>query len=168
MNILLIDDDRNIVDVIVNTFKVSWPETEIVIAYTGNEGLRKARMQEPDIILLDLGLPDISGFDVIENLRCFCDTPIMIISVRDEEENIVKALGLGADDYLNKPFGQLELVARIKALARRYIREEENEALSCGNVTLDLPSSKLNVNGETFKLTNTEKAIVKLLCTDHG
>jgi len=168
MKILLIDDDRNIVDVIVNTFRISWPEAALATAYTGSDGLKKAEMESPDIILLDLGLPDISGFDVIEKIRRFSQTPIMIISVREEEANIVKALGLGADDYLSKPFGQLELVARIKALARRYFKDSCEEVISAGTLVLDTSASKLSVDGSSFKLTNTEREIMRLLLSKRG
>jgi len=168
MKILLIDDDKNIVDVILNTFKISWPEVTFVTAYSGTDGVKKATSESPDLILLDLGLPDISGFEVIEKIRRFSQAPIMIISVREEEENIVKALGLGADDYLSKPFGQLELVARIKALARRYFNDRSEDIIAAGNILLDTSANKLSVHGRSFKLTNTEKEIIRFLLLKNG
>lgn len=169
MNILLIDDDRNIVDAIINTFKLSWPEVVFIAAYSGTDGVKKAAAESPDIILLDLGLPDISGFEVIEKIRRCSQAPIMIISVREEEENIVKALGLGADDYLSKPFGQLELVARIKALARRYCNNRAEEIIKAGNnIMLDSSANKLSIDGKPYKLTNTEKEIMRLLLLKNG
>ncbi|MBN1368728.1 MAG: response regulator transcription factor [Dehalococcoidaceae bacterium] len=168
MKILLIDDDKNIVDVIENTFRISWPEVAFITAYSATDGVKKALNESPDIILLDLGLPDISGFEAIERMRRFCQTPIMIISVREEEQNIVKALSLGADDYLRKPFGQLELVARIKALARRYFKDKDEDIITAGNMVLDTSTSKLSINGRSFKLTNTERDIIRHLMLKQG
>ena len=166
MKILAIDDDVNILELIVDAFEVAWPEAIILKAKTGLEGLRFLK-EEPNIVLLDLGLPDVSGFEVVKRIRHTHDIPIIIITARDEEANIVKALNLGADEYLVKPFGQMELLARIKALTRRMI-EKEREVFSFRSLSLTPSSNELKYKDNIIRLSNTEKLILQLLLKAKG
>jgi two-component system KDP operon response regulator KdpE len=103
---------KTTLDFIVYAFEVAWPEAILLTATRGEQGLNLVNEQKPDLVLLDLGLQDISGFEVAKQIRQISDVPIIIITARDEEFAIVKALGVGADEYLVKPFGQMELIAR--------------------------------------------------------
>jgi DNA-binding response OmpR family regulator len=119
MKILIIEDDENMVDYIKNVFNAGWPEAEFISAYNGKEGINSVENEMPDVVLLDLGLPDMSGFDVLKQIRHFIEMTIVLITVRDDESAIVKGLSLGADEYVVKPFRQLELLARVRALTRK-------------------------------------------------
>ena len=167
MKLLVIDDDKNILELIANAFEVAWPEAIVLMANSGLDGLSKAKTEEPDAILLDLGLPDITGFEVAQKIRQTSNTPIMIISARDEESNIVKALNLGADEYITKPFGQLELVARIKAMVRRIFTKEQETVNFC-SFTLTPSSNELRYRDNIIHLSNTEKIIMYRLLENKG
>ncbi|MCL2150102.1 MAG: response regulator transcription factor [Dehalococcoidia bacterium] len=120
MKILLVEDDSRIAEVIAVAFSVRWPEAEMVSTSLGQEAIIKVETEHPDLMVLDLGLPDIDGFDVLKQVRLFSTVPIIILTARDEESSIVKGLEWGADDYIIKPFRQLELMSRAQALMRRY------------------------------------------------
>jgi two-component system response regulator VicR len=168
MKVLVIDDDKNILELIVNAFEVAWPEAIVLTANSGLEGIRLVDLEKPDTILLDLGLPDVSGYVVAQKIRQISETPIMIISARDEESNIVKALNLGADEYLTKPFGQLELVARIKAMNRRIVKKDQDKIISFRSLSLMPNSNELQYNDRIFRLSNTEKTIMYRLIENKG
>lgn len=112
--ILVVEDDEQIRETLALTFRIYWPEVEIYQACSGGEGITTARNEPMDAILLDLGLPDISGFEVLTQIRTFSLTPIIMLTAARDEENVVKAMKLGADDYLVKPFKQGELMSRIR------------------------------------------------------
>jgi DNA-binding response OmpR family regulator len=119
MKILVIEDDQQIVEAITLAFQIRWPEAKLVSTQQGEKGIELVESEKPDIVILDLGLPDINGYDVLKQIRMFSDIPILILTARTEESDIVKGLEWGADDYMIKPFHQLELLSRIKALTRR-------------------------------------------------
>jgi two-component system KDP operon response regulator KdpE len=119
--------------------------------------------------LLDLGLPDISGHDVLSKLREWYYKPILILSVQNDEVNVVKALDNGANDYLSKPFRTGELLARIRtALRSSTVNNDENILITCGNLTIDFASRIIKKNGEIIKLTSTEYALLALLAKHEG
>lgn len=129
MKILIIEDDQEIVDAVSLAFQIRWPEDNLVSTHLGEKGLEMVESENPDVVILDLGLPDISGFEVLKQTRLFSDVPILILMVRADEADIVKGLEWGADDYVVKPIRQLELLSRIKALTRRKVPlAEENPA----------------------------------------
>ena len=109
MKVLVIEDDKTIIDVVTLTFRVGWPDTEIIPVRLGQKGLEKVETESPDLVILDLGLPDISGLDVLKEIRVFSSVPVIILTVRASESDIVRGLELGADDYVVKPFRQMEL-----------------------------------------------------------
>ena len=132
MKVLIVEDDHEIVEIISLAFEIRWPEAELVSTHLGEQGISMVDAEEPDVIILDLGLPDISGFDVLKEVRTFSTVPILILTVRGEEADIVKGLEWGADDYMVKPFRQLELMSRAQAVMRRYHLVSHATSMACG------------------------------------
>ena len=167
MKVLLIEDDREIVDAISLAFKIRWPEATLLSTRLGQKGVELAESESPDIVILDLGLPDINGFEVLQQIRLFSQVPTIILTVRSDEADIVKGLEWGADDYITKPFRQLEFLARFKALIRRQ-GAAEMETLSYGPLRLDTTIGQLNYNGKDIPLTVTESHIMAHLMRNGG
>jgi PAS domain S-box-containing protein len=119
--VLIIEDDQNIVSTVSVAFQMRWPEAELVSTVMGEEGLHLVETENPDLVILDLGLPDIDGFDVLRRLRLFSSVPVVILTVRGDETDKVKGIELGADDYVVKPFKPQELLTRLKAQLRKSI-----------------------------------------------
>jgi two-component system, OmpR family, KDP operon response regulator KdpE len=165
-NILIIDDEvqiRRLLEITLegNGYKISE-------AATGKEGLVKAATGHPVLIILDLGLPDADGFEILKKLREWYLKPILILSVRNSEEDIVRALDHGANDYLTKPFRTGELLARIRAAIRQSEVSTDAPCLEFGNLTLDLVNHVLRKNKEIIKLTSTEFSLLALLAKNEG
>lgn len=133
----------------------------------GKLGLQEAAFQRPDVVLLDLGLPDMDGIDVLKRLREWSDVPVLILSVRDQEKVKVEALEAGADDYVTKPFSTAELIARLAAIQRRRFTSESPE-LIVGCLTVHLDSHEAELAGEPMKLTPTEFAFLRTLAKHAG
>lgn len=119
MKVLIIDSDQHTIEAISLAFVKHWQEAQVVSTNLGEHGIAMLSKEAPEIIVLDLNLPDIDGFQVLKQIRLSSQVPVLILTTRNEEANIVKALEWGADDYLVKPFRQFELLARLKALIRR-------------------------------------------------
>ncbi len=132
-------------------------------ASTGQEGLQSVPIVRPDLIILDFGLPDLDGVDVTRSLREWTQTPILFLSVREQESDKIAALDAGADDYLTKPFGLGELLARIRAALRRADKTEPGAAFASGDLQVDLARRIVRVNGRKVRLTPTEYALLKVL-----
>jgi len=161
MKILFIEDDPSIVDYLKVAFRTNWPEVEFASARFGAEGLQKARDESPDLVILDLGLPDMDGFEVLKTIRKFPRLLIVILTARADERDIVKGLELGADDYVVKPFRQLELLARVRNLLRRQPGTIEAEVLHCGKLTFDTARNAVTMpSGDQVELTRTEGLIL--------
>ncbi len=167
MKVLIIEDDREIVEAISLTFQIRWPEAKVVSTHLGEKGVELVESEAPDIVILDLGLPDINGFEALRQIRLFSSVPIIILTVRADESDIVKGLEWGADDYITKPFRQLEFLARVKALIRRQYPSEE-ETLSCGPLRLDTTTGQLHHDGKEIALTVTESHILNHLMKNYG
>jgi two-component system KDP operon response regulator KdpE len=167
MKVLLIEDDREIIDAISLAFKIRWPEAMLVSTRLGQKGVELVEGESPDIVILDLGLPDINGFEVLQQIRLFSQVPTIILTVRSDEADIVKGLEWGADDYITKPFRQLEFLARVKALIRRQ-GSAEAEMLSYGSLRLDTTIGQLNCEGKDISLTVTENHIMTHLIRNGG
>lgn len=114
IKVLVIEDDMEIIESILLAFKIMWEEVEVIYANHGVQGVSKVQSESPDIVILDLGLPDISGYEVLKRIRLFSSVPVIILTVRSDEEDVIKALESEANDYLVKPFRQRELMARVK------------------------------------------------------
>jgi len=168
MKVLIIEDDREIVEVISLAFQIRWPEVEVVSSSLGERGVELAESEKPDIIILDLGLPDISGFEVLKQIRLFSTVPILILTVRADESDIVKGLEWGADDYMLKPFRQLELLSRIRALTRRRDSFIEETPLVCGQLHFAPSTRQLRKGEKEISLTRTEGDILYCLMRNAG
>ena len=158
--VLVIDDEAQIRRLLeISLSNLGW---EVFSAATGLEGLEAARGAKPDLILLDLNLPDMSGADLLRRLREWSTIPVIIVSVRDAERDIVELLNAGADDYVAKPFYTNELVARIEAVHRRRMPERE-PVFASGRLEVDAERREARVAGELVRLTPTEYAVLDIL-----
>jgi two-component system, OmpR family, KDP operon response regulator KdpE len=142
---------------------------EVATAGTGEEGVLAAAETAPELVLLDLGLPDLDGTEVIARVRSFSDVPVIVLSVRDRQADKVAALDAGADDYVTKPFGVEELLARLRAALRRTQGEEPGAAvLGFGDLQVDLSRRLVTLGGERVHLTKTEYALLEAMVTNPG
>lgn len=170
-SVLIIEDEKNIQTFMGKVLKRH--EYRVLYADTGAQGLEIIRSQCPDIILLDLGLPDINGFHIIREVRTWTSTPIIVISARTAEQEKVTALDLGADDYITKPFGTSELLARIRASLRHSNRLHTDSPLYLrpyrhGEMTLDFSRRLLTIGRQVIHLTPIEYKIVAYLAQNSG
>jgi DNA-binding response OmpR family regulator len=169
MRVLVIEDDSSIADGIVDVLGAA--SIEALHVETGAEGLAAVETYRPDIVLLDLGLPDMDGTEVCRTIRASSSVPLIVVSARDEEIDRVVALEMGADDYLVKPFGMRELVARIRAVARRTgSGSDAHEATEAhfGALTIDSRARKITLEGEEVYLTPKEFDLLVYLASDAG
>jgi two-component system response regulator VicR len=168
MKVLVIEDDREIVEIITLAFEIRWPDVNLISTHLGENGIQLVEGENPDIVIIDLGLPDISGFDVLKEIRTFSKVPILILTVRGEEADIVKGLEWGADDYMTKPFRQLELLSRIRALTRRAGSIDDEEPLVCGELRFNPVTRQLLYGKTEINLTRTEGSILHFLMKNAG
>lgn len=137
-------------------------------AGTGGEALEAMKKKHPDLILLDLRLPDMTGVDVLRVMREWSKVPVVMLSVQNEEPDIVAALDAGADDYLSKPFGSAELLARLRSALRRAVRETANETFVSGDLHVNLETRAVAVAGDSVNLTPTEYDLLKVFVQNPG
>jgi two-component system KDP operon response regulator KdpE len=163
--VLIVDDEQSIRTFLKVTLTSQGYET--IESVSGNDALTKAAADKPDIIILDIGLPDIDGIEVTRSLREWTQIPIIILSVRGSEKDKIAALDLGADDYLTKPFAVGELLARVRAALRRSLKKDE-KAFKIGNLEVDLVRRLVKVNGREVQLTPTEYELLKVLVVHAG
>lgn len=169
VKVLVVEDDAEIVEFISLAFEVGWPGTEVICTHQGKEAIEFAKDQSPDIIIMDIGLPDINGFEVLKRIRRFSGVPVIIVTVQDTEADIVKGLEWGADEYVVKPFGQLELLARVKSTIRsRQYSSADKSLLIYGPFRFDISSGTLTYLSEKVNLTRTESMILNLLIKNPG
>jgi two-component system KDP operon response regulator KdpE len=164
--ILVIDDElaiRRFLHTVLSSEEFLLHEAE-----NGHSGLASAAAFRPDVILLDLGLPDLDGIEVIRRIREWSPVPIIVLSVRDREDDKVRALDAGADDYLTKPFGVGELLARIRAALRRTLQEIPEPLFISNDLQVDLSGRRVTLNGADVALTPTEYDILRLLVSHAG
>lgn len=164
--ILIIDDEPQIRKLLQINLESN--EYKVIQASTGKEGLILSANHPPDLILLDIGLPDKSGHEILKELREWYNNPIIILSVQDNETDIVSALDNGATDYLTKPFRTGELLARIRSAIRRSQNTENNSTIICGDIEIDLISRTVKRKNETVKLTSTEYNLLALFAKNEG
>jgi two-component system KDP operon response regulator KdpE len=167
-HILVIDDEPQILRA-VRTI-LTEKQFTVTAASRGEEGLTLAATNEPDLIILDLGLPDMDGVEVCKRLREWTQIPIIILSVRDSERDKVAALDQGADDYLTKPFGIEELLARVRVALRHSARIQgtQSKEVKAGSLTIDLAWHVVKRGEEEIKLTATEYKLLGYLAANHG
>jgi two-component system KDP operon response regulator KdpE len=164
---LLIVDDELPIQRFLHT-ALDTGEFSLYRAETGHAALAATVSVRPDLILLDLGLPDMDGVSVIERVREWSQVPIIVLSVRDREDDKVKALDAGADDYLTKPFGVGELLARIRVALRRSLQQTPEPVFRLDELEIDLARRRLFVRGEEVQLTPTEYDLLRLLVIHAG
>lgn len=165
--ILVIDDEPQIRKLLEISLESN--DYQVLQADTGKQGLAMAANHQPDLILLDLGLPDISGHELLKTLREWYNKSIIILSVQNTETDIVTALDNGATDYLSKPFRTAELLARIRAAMRRnQLIDNHDTVQAIGDLEIDLTARTLKKNGEIIKLTSTEYSLMALFFKHEG
>lgn len=167
--ILVVDDEKNIVSLIEYNLKNAGFQP--MAAYDGRTGLSMAREHKPDLIILDLMLPELDGFDVVRELRKVSNIPVLMLTARSEEFDRVLALELGADDYLVKPFSTRELIARVKAILRRTyseVTQAETTEIKSGPITIDIEKHQVFVRENEIQLTTKEYDLLKLLMSNKG
>ena len=167
--ILVVEDDGTVRNLITTTLKSN--EYRYLTATDGESAIAAASNQQPDIVLLDLGLPDIDGVEVIKRIRCWSQMPIIVISARSEDTDKIAALDAGADDYLTKPFSVAELLARLRVTQRRLTALESKTGESVfhnGSLTIDYGAGCAYMDGAALKLTPTEYKLLCLLAKDVG
>lgn len=172
IKILIIEDSPEIQEAAALMFDLYWPRAMVITALTGGEGIEKVRQESPDVVLLDLGLPDIDGMRVLKEIRGFSNVPVVILTVRGEEMDKIRGLEMGADDYVIKPFSHRELLARIKtALARRGSYSAvhgsgENKipvAAGRGRLKIDVMTGQVTRDNKPIRITSTESSLLRLL-----
>jgi two-component system KDP operon response regulator KdpE len=165
--VLVVDDEEQILRAVRRALVARG--YDVTTAADGADALVEAEASQPDLIVLDLNLPDLDGTEVARRLRTWSSTPILVLSVRDGEADKVRALDLGADDYLTKPFGVDELIARIRALLRRSAAAPaEPPRYEADGVTVDLGTNRVTRGGADVHLTKTEWALVEAMATRPG
>ena len=167
-HILVIDDEPQILRALRTILTAQ--NFRVTLANRGEEGLALAAANLPDLIILDMNLPDMDGLQVCEQLREWTQLPIIVLSVRDSERDKVRALNKGADDYLSKPFGVDELIARIRVALRHAAQSQTsaNPQVTAGDLVIDLAAHTITKGGEEVKLTATEFKLLAYLCTHPG
>ena len=164
MKVLLVDDDATLRQTLAIGLRAEGHE--VLLAADGRSALQAAVEDQPDLLVLDLGLPDLSGVEVLRELRTWSTLPVVVLSARDGSRDKVEALDLGADDYVTKPFGADELLARIRAAGRRA--GSDLPVLEAGSLTIDVPARRVTRDGAVIRLTPTEWSLLEVLVRHPG
>jgi two-component system KDP operon response regulator KdpE len=171
MRVLVVDDEPDVVESVRLGFTLQWREVDVLGANTGDEALDIVEHEHPDIVLLDVGLPGIDGFEVLRQIRAFSDVPVVMLTARDDAMDKVKGLELGADDYVTKPFNHLELMARVKAVLRRLempAPASRAPSFRAGDLEVDFGRQEARLRGERLDLTPTEYKLLYHLVRNAG
>jgi len=166
VRVLVVDDEPQIVRALTTNLRERGYEVDA--AGTGEDALRIAADRRPDIVVLDLGLPGIDGIEVVRGLRAWTSLPVIVLSVRDGERDKVAALDAGADDYVTKPFGMDELLARLRAALRRALASSEVPVVETAHFRIDLADRQVVVDGSEVRMTPTEWHLVEVLVRNQG
>ena len=172
MKALIIEDDHNLTKAVSLAIRARWPQAGVVNIAEGNKGLEAVETESPDIVLLDLGLPDMDGMEVLRHIRLFSTVPVIIITVRNHELDKLRGLEMGADDYLTKPFSYLELVARVNALFRRITVNTQGNSSSTSfnsdDLTIDFTTQEVFLHGNPVRLTPIQYKLLYYLVNNAG
>jgi two-component system KDP operon response regulator KdpE len=171
VKILVVDDEADVVESVRLGFTLQWREVDVLGASSGEAALDAVEQEQPDIVLLDIGLPDIDGFEVLRRIREFSDTPVVMLTARDDALDKVKGLELGADDYVTKPFNHLELMARVKAVLRRLdmpAPASRAPSFRSGDLEVDFAKQEARLRGQRVDLTPTEYKLLYHLVRNAG
>jgi len=159
MRVLVVDDEPDVVESIRLGFDLQWREVDVIGVGTGEAALDAVEHERPDVVLLDIGLPDIDGFEVLRQIRLFSDVPVLVLTARDDAMDKVKGLELGADDYVTKPFNHLELTARLRAVLRRMAMPapvSRAPSFRSRDLEVDFAAREVRLHGTRLDLTPTE------------
>ncbi|MFC2048500.1 response regulator transcription factor [Chloroflexota bacterium] len=171
MKVVVVDDSPEIIEVVSLCFQLRWSGVTVLSAATGEKGLELIEAENPEVVILDIGLPDMDGFQVLRELRRFSEVPVIMLTVKGNETDVAKGLELGADDYITKPFSHIELIARVQAVLRRVqglpVTSEERPFVS-DKLSVDFASNEVNVDGKPVKLTSTESRLLHILIRNEG
>jgi len=171
MKVLVIEDDPGIIEVVSLCFQLRWSGTTVISAANGRKGVGLVETESPDVIILDIGLPDMDGYQVLKEIRRFSEVPVLMLTVRGEDTDVAKGLELGADDYITKPFSHIELIARVQAVLRRSqglaITDDERPFIS-GKLSVDFARNEITLDGKSVKLTSTERKLLYHLIRNEG
>ena len=173
MKVLLIEDNPEILESVAMILELRWPEAGLITTFFGGRGVELVQKETPDIVILDLGLPDIDGFQVLRQIRSFSDVPLIIFTAKEAEVDRIKGLELGADDYIVKPFSTGEFLARVKAVLRRRKIPESAAGVAGkpymrGELRADFTSMEVSVGSEVIKLSPGEYNLLYQLVTNEG
>jgi two-component system KDP operon response regulator KdpE len=170
MKVLVVDEEPDVFKLVAMSFRMQQPNWELIHAEDGPQGLEMIERENPDFVLLDVGLPEMNGFEVLKAIRLFSDLPVIMLTVRDDEYSKVQGLELGADDYVTKPFSHLELLARVRAVLRRAqsLPLVHEEPFVSGDIHVDFARREAAVAGERVPLTGTEYRLLYHLVRNAG
>jgi two-component system KDP operon response regulator KdpE len=170
MKVLVIEDDPGIIEVVSLCFQLRWSGTTVISAANGRQGVTFVETESPDVVILDIGLPDMDGYQVLKEIRRFSDVPVIMLTVRGEDTDIAKGLELG-DDYITKPFSHIELIARVQAVLRRaqgLAVTDEERPFTSGKLSVDFSRNEVTLGGHPVKLTSTERKLLYHLIRNEG
>lgn len=168
IRILFIEDNADIQEATCFIFELHWPEAKIIQALDGAEGLELLKTESPDMVILDLGLPDMDGMKVLREIRSFSNLPVIILTVRGEETDKIRGLELGADDYIVKPFSHKEILARVKRVmypCQASLDIKLEQPVNQTGTKIDFDMGLVLKNGKSIKLTNTETILIRYLAS---
>jgi DNA-binding response OmpR family regulator len=171
VKVLVVDDAPEVVESVRLGFAVQWREVDVLSAGTGKEALELVEQESPDLVLLDVGLPDMDGFKVLQEIRFFSDVPVVMLTARDDTVDKVKGLELGADDYVTKPFSPRELMLRVRAVLRRTAGAADvstTRSYGRGSLVVEESTRTVTVRGQPVELTPTEWGLLLALSTTPG
>ena len=171
MKVLVVDDAAEVIEAVTVSFTLQWRETEVIGADSGEAALDLVEQEHPDVVLLDIAMPGMNGFEVLREIRAFSDVPVIMLTAKDDVLDKVKGLELGADDYVTKPFDHLELLARVKALLRRLDMPQPTSrapSFRSGDLEVDFAAHEVRLRGEPVPLTATEYKVLYHLVRNAG
>jgi DNA-binding response OmpR family regulator len=171
MKVVVVDDSVEIIEVVTLCFQLRWGNTEVFPATDAGKGLELVEQKNPDLVILDVGLPDMDGFEVLREIRRFSQVPVIMLTVKNEDTDIAKGLELGADDYVTKPFSHIELLARVRAVMRRSRRAPavgDEQPYTSGRLQVDFARNEVMVDSKPVKFTSTEYKLLYHLIQNEG
>ena len=171
MKILVVDDDPDVIEAVSLTFEMRWPGSNLLSSPDGDTGIQLVDTEKPALVLLDIGLADMDGFEVCQEIRRFSDVPIIMLTCRNQEIDIIHGLQVGADDYIPKPFRPIELMARVQTVLRRtqvYSFGDGDKPIRYGDVVIDFSRHQVFLEGQPVKLTPIEYQVLCHLAKNRG
>jgi two-component system KDP operon response regulator KdpE len=171
MKVLVVDDAAEVIEAVTVSFTLQWRETEVIGVDNGEAALDLVEQEHPDVVLLDIAMPGMDGFETLREIRAFSDVPVIMLTAKDDVLDKVKGLELGADDYVTKPFDHLELLARVKALLRRLDMPQPTSrapSFRAGDLEIDFAAHEVRLRGEPVPLTTTEYKLLYHLVRNAG